>query len=175
MDYEKGAPRNLVQFSEYNDLAFTDTGVSINDNSKPSKNVLWSSEKIERKLNEIMRGGMHVGMHGGVNVSAGCSGGYCGSKPRPVHNLYYDDGSRKEEFYPNGYRIYARHTPGHRLPRLLKPSWWLSFVIPSRAHYCDKCCNYMSHTWATKWNDDPTLNNWNCSSGNKSHKAITSC
>lgn len=133
MDYEKGAPKNLVQFSEYNDLAFTDTGVAINDNSRPSRNVLWSSDKIERRLAEIAGNG-HMG--------------------GPGHGSLLNGGN---EVYN---RIYRR-----KIYRLLRPSWWLSFVIPSRQHYCDKCCNYLEHTWSTVWNDDPKLAHTKCNSG----------
>lgn len=52
MDYERGSPKNLVQFSEYNNLAFTDTGVTINDNAKADRSVLWTSDKIERRIAE---------------------------------------------------------------------------------------------------------------------------
>lgn len=163
MDYEKGSPRNLVQFSEYNDLAFTDTGVQINDNAKPSKNVVWSSDKIERRLAEL-RGGMPppqsqmLGFDtpmGGANVR--------------VPYLYDTSGEK----YPNGYRRYWKsgsRDPDHhswRFPRIFHPSWYLSFIIPSRKHYCDKCCNYLQHTWSTVWNDDPTLANNKCGGMNK--------
>lgn len=141
MDYEKGSPKNLVQFSEYNDLAFTDTGVTINDNAPPARNVIWTSDKIEK----ILRGGRPddgVGAHlGGLHFRAGIDG---------MHG--------KDEYYPNGYKRYwGNEGNRHHFWRVLRPSWWLSFIIPSRRHYCDKCCNYNEHFWATTWNDDPKL------------------
>lgn len=160
MDYEKGAPRNLVQFSEYNDLAFTDTGTSINDNAKANKNVLWSSDKIEKRISEIASGRgqaqasqpvmsdaqYQYNIHGPGGSSMGATAPGFGK-----HN-------KNGEYYTNGFkRLYHKREPGHRYhyaPRVLKPSWWLSFIIPRRSHYCNKCNNYMEHKWATSWKDD---------------------
>lgn len=47
VQYEMGIPRNLVQFSDRKNLAFTDSGFTINDRSLPMSNVLWSSAKID--------------------------------------------------------------------------------------------------------------------------------
>ncbi|QIH04905.1 hypothetical protein [Dasineura jujubifolia toursvirus 2a] len=154
MDYEKGAPRNLVQFSEYNDLAFTDTGVSVNDNSKPSRNVIWSSDRVERRINEALGGSGQV-------AASGSGMGVGGSL-----NVRFPMMQGEHEYYPNGYRRYlSRNGRKFKFFRVLRPSWWLSFIIPSRQHYCDKCCNYLDHTWSTVWNDDPKLSNTRCESG----------
>lgn len=156
MDYEKGAPRNLVQFSEYNDLAFTDTGVTINDTSKPSRNVIWSSDRVERRINEILGGGnpqSDVSLRGpGASVNV---------------NLPGLRGPGGDEYYPNNYRRYFGTRGKIRVFRVLRPSWWLSFIIPSRQHYCDKCCNYLDHTWSTVWNDNPRLANNKCECSSK--------
>lgn len=162
MDYEKGTPRNLVQFSEYNDLAFTDTGVQINDNARPNKNIIWSSDKIERRLNEMNRqmqnmGGRPMGpppqqqmnqMYTGVDTT---------------HLRYGHGPEHQHEYFPNGYRAYwKKHNGHHHVPRVFRPSYWLSYIIPSRRHYCDKCVNYLDHTWSTVWNDDPDIVGRNC-------------
>lgn len=155
MDYEKGIPRNLVQFSEYNDLAFTDTGVSINDASAPNSNVLWSSEKIEQVLRDALGGNAPPNQNqnqtfvqrntlsGGVNVNphahTATLGGPAGS--------YIRVGAPHFRF---------------GMPRFLKPTWLISWIIPSREHYCEKCCNYMEHKWASRYKDNATLNNFKC-------------
>ena len=159
VDYEKGAPRNLVQFSEYNDLAFTDTGVNINDNARPNRNTLWSSEKIESRIREMMGSPQqkrNFQMEGPARMM-----------PQPMQSMVGPDAMGDEdEFYPNGYRRYMDgRGNNHHMFRVLRPSWWLSWIIPSRQHYCDKCCNYMQHTWSTSWNDDPKLASCNCSKG----------
>lgn len=170
MDYEKGTPRNLVQFSEYNDLAFTDTGVQINDSARPNKNIIWSSDKIERRLNEMNRAIQYNLMGGGPPPQNTMHPSYTGvdtSHLKQGHtmahggNLGYD---QNREYFPNGYRAYwKRHQGHHHVPRVLRPSYWLSYIIPSRRHYCDKCVNYLDHTWSTVWNDDPTIVGKNCS------------
>lgn len=149
MDYEKGAPRNLVQFSEYNDLAFTDTGVTIDDNSRPNKNVVWSSDKIEKRLAEIA-GGKYIPYNSSQIPSI--------NLPVPQIPQIFAD---RNEYYPNGYKIYVKR--GRlRLPRIFRPSWWISNILPNRQHYCDKCCNYRNHFFSTVWGDDPKLDNYKC-------------
>lgn len=185
MDYEKGTPRNLVQFSEYNDLAFTDTGVQINDNAKPNKNIIWSSDKIERRLNEMNRAiqcntpQMQPQIAQMQPQIAQMQPQIAHMQPQmqmmnpsytgidTSHLKYQHNGEpehRQHDYYPNGYRAYwQRHHGHHHLPRVFRPSYWLSYVIPSRRHYCDKCVNYLDHTWSTVWNDDPNIVNKNCS------------
>lgn len=152
MDYEKGTPRNLVQFSEYNDLAFTDTGITINDNSKPNKNVIWTSDKIEKRLEELVN-----------------------NRPVIATNMATNNdvvATTPKEYYPNGYKVYKRFKGRQRFFRVMRPSWWLSFIIPNRQHYCDKCCNYLQHTFSTEWNDDPKLANTKCSGCNATSPAL---
>lgn len=167
--YEKGAPKHLVQYGDPNsDLAFRDTGVVIDDNAMPSQNVVWSSEKIAQFLNGLSNNsnnGLGVGgsinqngLQGGVNVGQ--------STASAKINLPWANSKNtgEPERFPNGYRRFAPH---FKRPRMLRPSWYLSFVIPSRQHYCDKCCNYLDHVWSTKWNDNPSLANKKCSCSSK--------
>lgn len=160
MDYEKGAPRNLVQFSEYNDLAFTDTGVKIDDQAPPNKHVIWSSEKIEKKIADLLGHNGAITKHdhkAHLNATSSVQGHNGTVAPHHMHLL--EHGSLG--YYENGYKRYIRPGRFHR-PRILKPSWWLSFIIPSRKHYCEKCCNYNEHKWATVWNDDPIYDYAKC-------------
>lgn len=171
MDYEKGTPRNLVQFSEYNDLAFTDTGVQINDSAKPNKNIIWSSDKIERRLNEMNRA-MQYNAGGNMQLALPppqqqiMNPSYTAvdtSHLKYGHGPGHGCGENSHEYYPNGYRAFwQKHHGHHHVPRVFRPSYWLSYIIPSRRHYCDKCVNYLDHTWSTVWNDDPNIVNKNC-------------
>lgn len=55
VDYEKGANRNLVQYSDEPGIAFRDTGVQI-DNSVVSRNTLWTSDQIDSRIREALNG-----------------------------------------------------------------------------------------------------------------------
>lgn len=44
VEYEKGRPKNIVEFSDDQNLAFKDSGYSINDHREDKSN-LWSSAK----------------------------------------------------------------------------------------------------------------------------------
>lgn len=170
VSYEKGEPKNLVCFSEYNDLAFSDTGVKLNDNSKPDRNTIWSSDRInrqiERRLAEMAPNTNIVANRDTIQVEGPNGSGIYYRSPRDAADMGGNGRYRRSpEYYPNGYRRYwnrGDHTR-HHFFRVLRPSWWLSFVIPTRQHYCDKCCNYLEHTWSTVWNDDPSLANNSCS------------
>lgn len=154
MDYEKGSPRNLVQFSEYNDLAFTDTGININDNSGPSPKTLWTSDKIDKRLHEL------VGMNSHMDSDSGHGEFDAGVQVR-LPRMLRPYGPKS--YYPNGYVKYFGQSRYPHVPRLFKPSWWLSWIVRSRKHYCDKCCNYMDHFWSNSWKDDPSLAKHPCS------------
>lgn len=144
MDYEKGVPKNLVQFSPRSDLAFTDTGVSINDNAKAQSNVLWSSERIEKSIEDAL---YHKNNGGSKRLSMAI----------PTWKI----NSVNDEYYPNGYKVYYRNQ-GFHVWRIFKLGWWLSWVTRNRDYFCDKCCNYMDHVTSTSWNDNPSLTNHKC-------------
>lgn len=134
MDYEKGKPKNLVQFSQYNDLAFTDTGVTVDDNSQPDKNILWSSDRIDKRIREL------TGINGGVNANANANAN-AGVNANVNYSMMKYKPKVKFGFFK---KIF-------------------SFFVRSRSYYCDKCCNYIHHFRSSVYKDDPTLaNQHNC-------------
>lgn len=164
--YEKGAANNLVKFSNYNDLAFEDTGVAIDDSSPPSKNILWTSEKINNQLENI------------INYIKQQSTPEQSLQPvqpvqEPIQNEQlrnYRAGARLQGPYggyvdvglPTNFKKNFKgfsqrknlNNGNHRLPKLLHPSYLASFFIPNRQHYCDKCNNYLEHNIASRWKDN---------------------
>lgn len=134
MDYEKGNPRNLVQFSEYSDLAFTDTGVKIDDNSGPDQNTLWTSEKIYQMMNTPK---MTI-------------------QPRtilPSLNQMQMQMRMPDERPTNSF---GEHHP--HIPRIFKPKWWFSRFMHSRNYYCKKCMNYKDYFFSSKYKNDTCYN-----------------
>lgn len=164
MNYEKGAARNLVQFSEYPDVAFTDTGLTIDDNSKPNKNVIWSSDRITEYVNNVIRSPQAQQPQYYQPPPPQQQQPQISYRTEPVEKTSWV----KEDYgtYPNGYRKYYAPNKLHA-PRVIRPSWWMSWIIPSRQHYCDKCCNYLDHKWSSKWKDNPELANNKCSCNSK--------
>lgn len=165
--YEKGAANNLVKFSNFNDLAFEDTGVAIDDSSPPSKNILWSSEKINTQLENIINYINQIPKQEiqqiqpqepiqndkqfryNINKS--------GARIQGPYGGYIDVGlppNFKRNFRGLQYRRSKNNTTeNHRLPKILHPSYLASFLIPNRQHYCDKCNNYLEHSVASRWKD----------------------
>lgn len=173
MNYEKGAARNLVQFSEYPDIAFTDTGITVDDGSKPNKNVIWSSDRVTEYVNNIVRNQQQYYQPQPYRPVQQ-------STPPIVNNTFVQPERDQMTItspsprwykgehhgnYTNGYRKY--HSGRMRMPRGFRPSWWMSWIIPSRQHYCDKCCNYLDHKWSSVWKDNPELANNKCSCNSK--------
>lgn len=146
MDYEKGNPRNLVQFSEYSDLAFTDTGVKIDDNSGPDQNTLWTSEKIYQMIN-VPRPQLQQQPQ---------------LQPRPLlpqltqipHTLF----NNAVQEWPKHQRptnSFGEHHP--HIPRVFKPKWWFSRLMHSKNHYCERCINYKDHFFTSKYKNNSYL------------------
>lgn len=139
MDYEKGIPRNLVQFSEYNDLAFTDTGVKIDDNAGPDPNTLWTSEKIYQMMNVPKI-----------------------TQPRPLlpqlnqlQNTLLNNAVQEWPKHQRATNSFGEHHP--HIPRIFKPKWWFSHVVHSKNHYCEKCINYKDHFFTSKYKNNSYL------------------
>lgn len=70
-----------------------------------------------------------------------------------------------EEYgYSRCHRGYRRH----KIPKFFHPSYLVSFMIPSRQYYCDKCNYYLEHRFSSRWKDNlkpgsSCVNKCNCS------------
>lgn len=57
--------------------------------------------------------------------------------------------------YPNMYpQNPVVYRPRRKRPRFLHLSYYLSFFIPSRQHYCNKCNFYMEHRFTSRWKNN---------------------
>lgn len=154
MDYEKGVPRNLVQFSEYSDLAFTDTGVRIDDQSDPNPNVLWSSEKISQLVNTVPR--ISVPQSRAIIPSLNHMQSTLNNAILPtmnqIQNPFTHTVKQRRQRPTNSF---GEHHP--HIPRIFKPKWWFSRLMHSRNHYCERCINYKDHFFTSKYKDNSYL------------------
>lgn len=151
MDYEKGVPRNLVQFSEYPDLAFTDTGIRIDDNSDPNSNVLWTSEKINQLINNTPR----------VSMPQRAILPPLNQMQNALFNNAVQSWPQQQQRPTN---MFGEHHPN--IPRIFKPKRWFSRIVRSRDYYCQKCMHYKDYFFTSKYKNNTCIR-CNCDACNQ--------
>lgn len=166
MEFIVGKPNTIVTYSDKPGIAFEPVDKKLTDFGPSSYNTIWSSGKImsemDKKLNQLIRVNTNPqnltipkpsqNVNNKISLGNQNFGGEFHFKTphMPIKNLY-----KPTNYGAVGYHMY-------RVPRALRLSWYMSFLIPGRDHYCRKCCNYNEHLWSSKWKDDPRYNDYAC-------------